>query len=1072
MKATKHTRKVVTGGSIGTVVAALVAVLSGIAAAGYFVDDALAAPGPAAPSITSEPSNPTTSTSAAFTFTDSGSPVNFKCSLDSAAFATCSSGVSYSGIAQGSHTFKVEAVSGSSTSSVTSYSWAIVPPTPTITSEPANPTTATSASFKYSDTLAGVLFLCSFNGASFSSCASSGVTYTVPNGGSNSFAVDAQVGSNTPSAAASYTWTVTTPTPTINSKPANPTNATSATFTYSDTQAGDSFKCSLDGASYSTCASGGVTYSGLSNATHTFGVEATLSSGPASSAASDSWLVHTVAPTITLTFPSSGSYYNAAGWAAGCSPVGACGTASDPVGVANVGVAVLQQSSGKYWNGSSFSSSSQVFNTATGTSIWDYPLARPADGTYTLYVRATDTLGNTTSSSGFTTATFTIDTVAPAAPVISIEESTSTETEFEFTDTSWPNVTFSCDLDSGTVMNCTGDTDHDGDTNTEGEWDFTNLAPGPHCFYVWATDKAGNVSPTSSHCWTVIGAPASITEVSGSPQSATVHTAFGAPLEVKVTDSHGDPVPGASVTFSAPTSGASGTFSNGSTTITGITGSNGEVSETFTTNTTAGGPYTVKASASGVSSPADFSLTNTPAAASKLVFSTQPPASMSATSTFSTTVSIEDTYGNVETSDTSTVALSLSTSPCSATLGGTTSKAASVGVVTFSGLQITKACTGYVLKATDAADGSISTTSNAFNIVAGAATTVAVSSGSGQSATVHSAFAKPLVALVSDTYGNPVSGVTVTFTPPGSGASGTFTTTNTAVTVANGLATSTVLTANTVAGTYNVAASASGAGSVNFSETNTAGTATTIAVVSGSGQSAPVSTAFGSPLVAKVTDTYGNAVSGVSVTFGAPSSGASATFAACASNPHGYSCVATTGTNGQATSSVFTANAIAGGYSISASAPGTNTVTFSETNTATVATAIAVYSGNNQSATVATSFGNALVAQVTASGNPIAGVSVTFSAPTTGASGTFFAPCSGGNNATFTTCTVTSGAGGLAVSSTFSANTAAGGPYTVTATASGVAVTAAFSLVNLFSLRLLSFAAQNRRENWRLGISY
>ena len=54
-------------------------------------------------------------------------------------------------------------------------------------------------------------------------------------------------------------------------------------------------------------------------------------------------------------------------------------------------------------------------------------MARPADGAYTLYVRATDTLGNTTSSSGLTTASFTIDTVAPAAPVISVEESTSTD---------------------------------------------------------------------------------------------------------------------------------------------------------------------------------------------------------------------------------------------------------------------------------------------------------------------------------------------------------------------------------------------------------------------------------------------------------------------------------------------------------------------------------------------------------------------------------------------------------------------------------------------------------------------
>jgi len=942
--------KSVRGGHSGRVVAALVAVLSGVAAASYFVDDALAASGPAAPSITSEPSNPTTSTSAAFTFTDTSSPVTFKCSLDSATFATCSSGVSYSGLAQGSHTFKVEAISGSSTSSATSYSWAIVPPTPTITSEPSNPTTTTSASFKYSDTLAGVSFLCSLNGSSFSSCASSGVTYTVSNGGSNSFAVEAQVGSNTPSAAAqvgsntpsgaaSYTWTVTTPTPTINSKPANATNSTSAAFTYSDTQAGDSFKCSLDGASYSTCPSGGITYSGLSNATHIFGVEASLGSGPASIAASYSWLVHTTAPTITLTFPANGSYYNAAGWTAGCSTVGVCGTASDPVGVTSVGVAALQQSSGKYWNGSSFSSSSRAFNAAaitpSATTPWSYALARPADGIYTLYVEATDSLGNTTSTANLTTTQFTIATVAPPAPVIvgggpsyDINPNDLTSPEFTVSDASYPNVTFTCKMDSGTPVACNGDTDNDGDPQVQGEWQYTNMSPGPHCFYVWATDKAGNVSPTTSYCWTVVGAPAAITEVSGSPQSATVHTAFANPLVAKVTDSHGDPVSGKSVTFSAPSSGASGTFSNGSSTITGTTGSNGEVSETFTANTTAGGPYAVTAKVSGVSSPADFSLTNTPAAASKLVFSTEPPVSSAATSTFSTTVSIEDSYGNVETGDSSTVALSLSTNACTGTLGGTTSKAATAGMVTFSGLQITKACTGYVLKATDATDGSLSTTSNAFNIVAGAAATIAVSSGSGQSATVHAAFAKPLVALVTDTYGNPVSGVTVTFKPPASGASVTFAGgTNTAVTSSSGLATSVTLTANTVAGTYNISAAAPTTNTVQFSETNTAGAATTIAVSSGSGQSAPVSTAFGAPLAAVVTDTYGNPVSGVTVTFKPPTSGASATFASGTNT-------AVTSSSGLATSVSLTANATAGSYSVAASAPGTNTVDFSLTNTA------------------------------------------------------------------------------------------------------------------------------------------
>ena len=395
------------------------AVLSGVAAAGYFVDDALAASGPAAPSITSQPSNPTTSTSAAFTFTDSSSGVTFKCSLDSAAFATCSSGVSYSGLAQGSHTFKVEAVSGSSTSSVTSYSWAIVPPTPTITSEPSNPTTATSASFKYSDTLAGVSFLCSFNGASFSSCASSGVTETVTNGwvehlcGRGPGGVEHPLGSSVVRLDGDHSHADD------HLEPANPTNSTSATFTYSDTQAGDTFKCSLDGASYSTCASAGITYSGLSNATHTFGVEASLGSGPASQCCE--LLVagahHGADDHVDLPCQRRLRTTRRAGpqvarrWAS----VAPLPTRS---GSTSVGVAVLQQSSGKYWNGSSFSSSSQMFNTATGTSSWDYPLARPADGTYTLYVRATDTLGNTTSSANLTTASFTIDTMAPAAPVL------------------------------------------------------------------------------------------------------------------------------------------------------------------------------------------------------------------------------------------------------------------------------------------------------------------------------------------------------------------------------------------------------------------------------------------------------------------------------------------------------------------------------------------------------------------------------------------------------------------------------------------------------------------------------
>ena len=46
-------------------------------------------------------------------------------------------------------------------------------------------------------------------------------------------------------------------------------------------------------------------------------------------------------------------------------------------------------------------------------------------------------------------------------------------------------------------MDCTGDTDHDGNLNVEGEWQFSNLARGAHCFSVYATDGAGRQSPTT-----------------------------------------------------------------------------------------------------------------------------------------------------------------------------------------------------------------------------------------------------------------------------------------------------------------------------------------------------------------------------------------------------------------------------------------------------------------------------------------------------------------------------------------------------------------------------------------------
>jgi hypothetical protein len=88
------------------------------------------------------------------------------------------------------------------------------------------------------------------------------------------------------------------PAPTIVSGPGagSPTASTSATFTYSDSQSGVTFQCSLDGAGFSGCSSAGVTYSGLADGTHTFAVTAQAPGSAVSSATSRTWKVDTVKP--------------------------------------------------------------------------------------------------------------------------------------------------------------------------------------------------------------------------------------------------------------------------------------------------------------------------------------------------------------------------------------------------------------------------------------------------------------------------------------------------------------------------------------------------------------------------------------------------------------------------------------------------------------------------------------------------------------------------------------------------------------------------------------------------------
>jgi hypothetical protein len=260
--------------------------------------------------------------------------------------------------------------------------------------------------------------------------------------------------------------------------------------------------------------------------------------------------------------------------------------------------------------------------------------------------------------------------------------------------------------------------------------------------------------------------------------------------------------------------------------------------------------YEVKAVLGNWVSAPGSPFTASTTAGARLSFATQPASNASiaaaGTGSFTVKVAVQDSNGVTLTndgSDTVTLAIASGQNPGNGTLsctGGLTATV-SAGVASFTGCAITKAGTGYQLTAASTSNTSLTAPANAnsFTIVAGTATQISATAGGGQSATTSASFASPLVATVQDVNGNPVPGISVTFTAPASGASATFATCTsnpaaascTAATGSSGQATSSAFTANGTAGGYAIAAAASGVtGTASFAETNKA--ASKVSVVS------------------------------------------------------------------------------------------------------------------------------------------------------------------------------------------------------------------------------------------------
>lgn len=223
----------------------------------------------------------------------------------------------------------------------------------------------------------------------------------------------------------------------------------------------------------------------------------------------------------------------------------------------------------------------------------------------------------------------------------------------------------------------------------------------------------------------------------------------------------------------------------------------------------------------------------------------------------------------------------------------------------------------------------------------------------------------------------------------------------------------------------------------------------TLLLAGGSPQTSALHAAFGGNLQVTLANTNGcpltTALAGVAVTFSAPASGASGAFAASGSN------TLTVGTDasGIAAAAMFSANGIAGSYTIVARSP-YGSVSFAMTNSAAGMPAeITAVGRARQWATVSTRYKHPLeVKLLEASGAPLQGVSVTFSLGS-GSSGSATAAGAGASFSDGTTqATATTDAAGRAVSPRFTAGTTAGS-FVATAAVAGSARRITFRLRNV-----------------------
>lgn len=443
---------------------------------------------PAAPSIAPPPAQ-TSATSLAVTFSDSDTSVtHYTCATDGQAAAACTSPFQQAGFAEGSHTLTVTALDAAGNGASSSTHWIVdrtAPDVPVVTAPPS-PTNSTSASIAFSaDPTATVT--CALDDAAAGSCTSPVVLAGLSEGSHRLTVAARDAAGNTASNAVQ--WVVDTtapPAPAIVTGPADPTDDTSPTIQFADSDpSGVHYTCTVTDITTSVavqgpeaCSSPYVVSAATTDA-HRYQLRVVPTDGAGNVGPEDisaTWTVDlnvTPSPAALVAAPASPSNVTSPSFSFVAPDGGQAGGATGFL---------------CSLDGAAYAACGSVDPTAPTSYAVTSALA---DGPHAFSVETTDG----TNVSAPVTWQWVVDTVAPAAPQVSAPDPASVNPTILFGDSD-PNVTYFCSVDGGAFVACSSPWTPPAD-----------LSNGTHTLVVASADAAGNQTAAAPVSFTVQQSP-------------------------------------------------------------------------------------------------------------------------------------------------------------------------------------------------------------------------------------------------------------------------------------------------------------------------------------------------------------------------------------------------------------------------------------------------------------------------------------------------------------------------------------------------------------------------------------